>query len=207
MVTKRRRQNGAFPTAFTLLEVLVVMVVVVILITLAARGMSDVLTSTRLDEAGRMVADEINLARQTAVATNELVQVRFMKLPRSSDAETPVFWQIQSGTLQKEDNAFKPLKAPSRFPTGVIMATPITASPLLSGSLATNVHPGYDYKSLNIRPTGEIEPVGSPAINELSKWCITVISEKHAGKPIDEVANLVTIQINPLTARTGMYKP
>lgn len=192
-----------------MIELLVVIAVAAILLTLTVTGFNNILGSSRMDQAGRMVVDEINLARQTAAARNENVELRFIRKPRTDGSASDVYWQVQAGVLSKTDSTvFSPLKAPSSLPTGVALETDSSLSPLLAaGSEVSSTSPAYNYRAMTFRPTGELEPVGSLQLNQLPAWSFTIVSERQLGQPLEEMSDFITVQLDPLTGRPRVYRP
>jgi prepilin-type N-terminal cleavage/methylation domain-containing protein len=68
--------------AFSLLELLIVIAILAMLSSVTVAGFNSIVASSRMDLAGRIVVDEIALARQMAVSRNENVLLRFQKQPR-----------------------------------------------------------------------------------------------------------------------------
>jgi uncharacterized protein (TIGR02596 family) len=197
-------------TAFSLVELLVVVAIIAILAGLSVTGFNSILRSSRLDQAGRAVLDEINLARQVASARNENVELRFIRRPRDDGSGSNVYWQVQSGVLSVTGTTtnFSPLRPAASLPAGTAMETNATLSPLLAwGQEKTQTNPNYKFVALTVRPTGEVEPVNTPPVNALPQWCITIVPERQMGQPLAQIADFVTIQIDPLTSRPRSYRP
>lgn len=202
--TGSMRQN-----AFSLVELLVVMAISGILLALTVLGFNSLLTSSRMDQGGRLVVDEINLARQLAVTRNENVEIRFIRRNRAGETGASVYWQMQAGVVDKTNAAvFTPIKQAAQLPAGIVIETGTLLSPLLTQlPESNNIAPSYTYRSIVVRPTGEVEPAGTPPVNELSRWCFTLIPERQLGRPLGEIRDFVTVQIDPLTARPRPYRP
>jgi len=189
-------------------ELLVVIAIIVILTSIASVGMNQILRSTRMEQAGRMILDEINLARQIAAARNLNVELRFMEKTRE---ETPggglTFCGMQSGVMSKTNSSlFVPVTRLAKLPGGMIMAPEAALSSILGSLPKTNsINPSYNYVSIVIRPTGALEPQTGLALNQ--PWFVTAIAEQDAGKGAADLKNFVTIQIDPWTTRPTFYRP
>lgn len=197
--------------AFSLVELLAVIALLVVLLTFATIGFNSILTSSNLEQAGRTVLDEINLARQSAATRNANVEVRFIRKPSSeSGNSTPVFWQMQSGIHDKRNgNIFTPIHPPARLPAGTLLIENEKFSPMLHYIPKENSSlPAYEYVPVTIRPSGEINPVSSLPHSSRSQWCVTVISQKDAAAvSASDLNDFITIQIDPLTSRAKVYRP
>jgi len=194
--------------AFTLVELLVVIAIITILATIASVGMNQIMQGTRMEQAGRVVLDEINLARQIAAARNVNVELRFIEKSRDdTPSSAAVFHGLQSGILNKTNaGQFSPVTRLTKLPGGVIMAPEVGLSSILGSLTKTNSSdPAYDFVSVVIRPTGALEPQSGLALNE--PWFVTVVSETDAGAVASDLKNFITIQIDPWTARPTFYRP
>ncbi len=190
-------------SGFTLLEMLVAISIIIILITLAVRGMGNVLDGRRMEEAGRIALDEINLARQLAASRNLNVEVRFIKKPRST-AASATYHALQRGMIEK-DGTFTPITGITALPDGIIFAPEGYLSSMIDALPKRNDSSGYTYTSVVIRPTGMIEPQPGLALNV--PWFVTAIYEKDIGKGEENISNFVTLQIDPWTSRPVLYRP
>ena len=194
--------------AFSLIEMLIVIAVLALLTGLASLAFDQISLSMKLDQAGRMILDEISLARHGAATRNENVELRFIKAPTSAD---PYFSKIQSGVYDPGSGtpAFRPIRAPAILPPGVRLTTSGDLSPMLTSiSSKTNSSPAYDYVPITIRPNGEIDPINAFPRGNRKKWCITLVSERMAGTSnVNDLNDFITIQIDPVTSRAKAYRP
>jgi len=190
-------------SAFTLLEMLVVISIIVILIALAVRGTGSVLDGRRMEEAGRIAMDEINLARQLAAARNLNVELRLIKKKRNTDS-IATFHAIQRGIIAK-DGKFTPVTGITALPEGIVFAPEEDLSSMIDSLPQKNSDAGYAYTAIVIRPTGMIEP--QPGLDLNAPWFVTAIYERDSGKEEDKISNFVTIQIDPWTSRPVLYRP
>jgi len=202
--SRDRRGQGLFRSpAFSLVEMLVVIALIAILCALIVPA-SRVLEARRLDEAGRITFDEINLARQLAATRNLNVEIRFIQKKRNP-ADTATFHAVQRGLVGK-DGSFTPVTKVTPLPDGIVFAPQAGLSSMI-GSLPKNQSAsfGYDYTSVVIRPTGMIEPQSGLALN--APWFVTAVYQRDGAVAEDKIANFVTIQIDPWTSRSIVYRP
>jgi len=204
-------------SGFSLIELLVVVAIIVLLAVLATSGLNNVSRSTKLASAAQLLGDQIALARQTAVARNLPVEVRFYKLPDfGSTTGAASLWRgaqifIMDGTIAV------PASRLLLFPQRVIISENAAVSPLLqSGSdgLGTESTPTSDvgafstgnvrYKSFPIRPNGTLTASNSiPDPN----WFFTLHQENDPKPDGLKPANFVTIQVNPITSKVTILQP
>jgi len=190
-----------------LLELLVVIAVVLILVSMASLGMNQILQSVRMEQAGRMILEEIQVARQFAVSRNLSVELRVIEMPRGNVPGAPVFWCLQSGMRDMANTGnFTTVGRMVQLPVGVALSPEPGLSSII-GSLPPliSTHPAYRYIALVIRPTGALEPVSGLPLNQ--PWFMTAVPENKLGAPLADISDFVTVQIDPWTARPTLYRP
>lgn len=72
---------------FTLIELLIVMSVVGFLLAMTAPGMFGIMQANDLSTQGEKVKNQLSLAQQTAVSTNQDIEVRFFKFSDFNNAD------------------------------------------------------------------------------------------------------------------------
>lgn len=186
---------------FSLVELLMVVAIVMLLMTSAIIGFNSIVSSSRMEQAGRMVVDEFNIARQTAAARNANVEIRFILTNRPGTSSN-VFWQMESGMFSgKSANAtFVPFRAKTRLPEGIIMAPSSGLSSIL-GNLTNNV------ATLTVRPNGILEPRSGLSLSARNGWFITLVPDRKPVASINDTDDFITIQVDPITTRTTIYRP
>ena len=194
------------PAAFSLVELLVVITIMLLLINFTSLGLNQVLKGMRIEQAGRLIMDEINLARQIAVARNLNVELRLIHKDRAGGTNG-VFYCLQSGVRSKSgDGAFTPVSRLAQLPDGMAMATNATLSSLIGSQVkSTSTNPAYSYVAVIIRPTGNLEPAAGLPLNQ--PWFVTAVPENKLGAGVTAIDNFVTVQIDPWTARPTAYRP
>jgi len=193
--------------AFSLLELLIVIAILAMLSSVTVAGFNSIVASSRMDLAGRIVVDEIALARQMAVSRNENVLLRFQKQPRQGTSDA-VFYRIQAFIADKADpSKTNAVKGAALLPEGVALDPDATLSPLLNSAPGPINEPSSLDRILTFRPNGEMEPIPGLPFQNLTDWCLTLVPERSLGKPIPEIPDFITIQIDPLTSRPRSYRP
>lgn len=194
---------------FSLVELLVVIGIMALLLGFGSVALNNVVNSSKMDQAGRQVLDEIALARQTATARNKNVELRLIRKPRTDGSGGNVYWQLQSGIVEATDSTnFSPIKSPASLPAGVALETSTEASPMMGyGSVETNSAPAYQFKRLIFRPSGELERTNVPPVNQPKLWVLTLVPERKLGEPLANQNDFITIQIDPITGRARAFRP
>lgn len=192
--------------AFSLVELLVVLAIIGLLAAASIPMISSLLESSNLTRGGQIVADQFNLARQTSVARNAAVEVRFFKL---QDAAAPMGYNaVQlwlTGTSGAE--AFGRIQ---RLPQGTVISENASVSAALdlmgSGTMPSGngISAGAEYVFFQVRPSGVLSP--PVPLAQMQNAFLTVVGSRFGGDTTLP-DNYVTIQINPLTATPLVYRP
>lgn len=188
--------------AFTLAELLTVVALITLLIGFGTMAIGRMMAARRMEEAGRLIMDEFNRARQLAAGWNLRVEVRFVQASRHT-GQPPTFHLLQTGSLNAAGE-FQPVHTPTRLPEGVILATEAALSPLIGAQ--TPVSSGSTaYTTLVIRPGGMLEPRAGLPMDR--PWFLTAIFDRESGSSPDALSNFATVQIDPWTARPSLHTP
>jgi uncharacterized protein (TIGR02596 family) len=219
----KRPRFPAFPSAarrgFTLLELLAVLGVIGICAVIAVPAFAPMMKTGHLNQAGILVADEFNYARQAALSKNALVEVRLYRLPSTQNSAVKVYRALRSILLENGDpSKARPLTVLKYLPGPIIISADAGLSPLLDSGNAsrsglasaqetlTALSGPVDYVSFAFKPDGStgLSPVTPP----LGNWFLTLYSEQDAGGASGSVpANSFTVQLDPVTGRTRTHRP
>lgn len=186
---------------FSLVELLMVITIVMVLFGMVAVGFNSILQSSRMEQAGRILVDEINLARQTAATQNRSTEIRFFREVRQDGSSgVPIFWRMQVGTRGKtEDAEFEPVKGMTQLPQGIALAPEGALSSILAAA-------GGDAEvSVVIRPTGILEPRAGLSLKD--EWFVTLVPERQLGQGLGDLKDFITVQMDPITARPSLFRP
>lgn len=206
--------RAALRRAFTLIEMLLVITIVAVLMTLAIPVTNSVLKSNQITTATQMVVDQLTLARQTALANNRVVEVRFYEFENAeSVSDGPSIGAIQTLIFDETNTTSKPLGEITYIPDGATLSKEATLSTVLDSSrerkdwpendpqlsLPRSIGTNYKTYSLRFRPDGSTDLGGST-----TGWFITIHSSNDARTP---PPNYATVQIDPFNGALRLYRP
>ena len=219
-----RRVGRGGIQGFSLVELLVVMTIIVLLIGLVIPAMMGTLRAAHLNSGGRVLVDQLNLARQIAKTKSLPVEVRLYKLPDHGRPDNEV---VATGTgvgkgvyrgfqLFSIDSSgvAAPLDKPEFFQSPVVIATGTTVSTLFADTAhserapittGSNADPnvGTFGKNYYYIPF-QFAPSGSTNLSS-GKEFFTLILEN--GKSLSQGGNFFTIQIDPVSGSTRSFRP
>jgi uncharacterized protein (TIGR02596 family) len=195
---------------FTLVELLTVMTIIVILTALTVWGYRGISTALSLSAASQAVTSELTMARQTALALNENVEIRFYQYPDCTGATTTVEYQAMQSFSSKDNGMSTPLDKITFFPPNIMISASSTYSSPLGSTTATpavasdpaiqvnGVGHSYSYVSASFTSNGTLDP-------QVASWFVTVLEKKYAagGSPV----NFTTITVDPLNGRIHQFRP
>jgi uncharacterized protein (TIGR02596 family) len=193
------QMNEGSRRAFSLIELLVVMALVAILVVAAVPALNSVARGSNLNRAGQLVGDQITVARLTAVSRNREVQVRLYNLTNGLQSG---WLGLQVWRIEQSSNGSSSVAA-SRLillPEGVLIEP--ARSPLLgadnivSGTEALPSRGSVAYQGFRFRPNGAMSAGVSASNNYLT------LRSAQGGE-----ANYYTVQVDPLTGKTTVYRP
>jgi uncharacterized protein (TIGR02596 family) len=194
-------------SGFSLIELLAVLAVIGILGVLIAPSLNSIIESSNLTRTAELASDQINLARQLASSRSTTVEVRFIRLPTRQEAG---YHALQLWSTDSTGNSIAISRLASLPPSTVISAQTTSLSPifLILGNPATMPTGGATseapYVSFRIRAGGIVAPVITSA--NKTEFYFSIVSSKNAAST-EPPNNFISIQINPNTATTAIYRP
>ena len=190
------------PTAFSLVELLVVVGIVAIMLALVIPAFTQIRVAGSLTQGGRVLADQIALARQEASTQNRDIEVRIVDI-RAPTGGSAVYGAVQ--LWMRGEPATGPIARIEQLPDRVIVSSDTKLSPLLYtsatlsgtdafGGLGTRAYIGF-----RIRADGTLDAPISLANNFL-----TLQSANDTKKLPD---NYFTVRVNPVTGQVTIHRP
>jgi len=231
--TGERTSNFQRPTSniefdkggFTLVELLAVVGIMILIMAMVVPAFHSVGRATNLTAGANMVVDQLNLARQTSLTQNRLVQVRFYKLPGPTDGTNATAYRaMRIFTYDPTGVIATPLTSVKYLPTGAIMVSDTTGKfssmlPIPNASVTTLLAPttgtenlpvfnNATYVAFQFRPSGgtSLDPNG-PGNGD--KWFISFKLEtdpvpSSGAKPAN---NFITASLDPVSGRLHVFRP
>ena len=202
--------------AFSLLELLVVMAIIGLLAAMTMPSLSSILGGSRINLGIETVNGAMASARQLAATKNREIEFRLIEM---SDPTFPgSASQIRAvQILEIRENGTNPIGKPRVFPSGVIIgsgaamtslaglaATPaVSTDPKISG-----VGTSYSYRSFRFRPDGSLN-LKSLLPSTVTNYFLTIYDEKFQSQISGNTppANFATIQLEPATGASILYRP
>lgn len=200
------------------MELLVVMAIIIVLASFSVPAFEHLVKGSRVTIAGRMVMDDLNLARQTALSKSLPVEVRLLMLPEANlpaDATPTVFRALQA--FSQNENGIFSIGKMVFFPQGIVVETDTSYSsifdtssngPLPDPNIQTpkpdepiaKYGTNYRYISFGFRVNGETNLKRKPAF-------LTLVSQSEKKRGSVAPRNFVTVQIDPVNGRVHSYRP
>lgn len=203
-------------SGFTLVEMLAVLAIIAILAAASLPAITSVLNSYGLSSAGQSILGQLNFARQSALANNHAVQVRFYQIADSNGA--PVYRAMQAFQESTDGTGLTiatPISKAYFLPSGMWMAyssslttastlftTGVSGANTSAGDAANPLPPPYGvspYIYFRFRPNGQTDLTASSLVTVASENARVVTN----GLP----ANFVTLQIDAVNGMVRVYQP
>lgn len=224
-------------SAFSLIEMLMVIAIIGIIASFAVPAATKMIRGTDATRAQQMVADQLNAARQQAIARNKQIEIRFV---RFADPETPgesvaeqATWKVRGIQLMEVTSSGVPVQlAPIQRLPGSMILNDGKYSSLFDASGSATQTP------LRFRNTTDTDPAmprlpkdkarkymyaafrfypdGSTSLSPKGNWYFTMYSVGDAAKlGVDggngpdpiKSINYFTVQIDPVSGSTRSFKP
>jgi uncharacterized protein (TIGR02596 family) len=199
--------------AFTLIELLVVITITGILLSFAVPVTNSVLRSNQLTTATQLVVDELSLARQTALAQNRVVEVRFYEVKSADRGEmdSAEISAFETLVYDETNTIATPLAAVEHLPGGVLISKSSTLSTMMGSTrektnwtdedpkrdLPRGIRSDYKAYSVRFRPDGSTD-LGA------GSWFLTLHGTREQGNP---PPNHAAIQMDPYNGTLRLYRP
>ncbi|MDD5348717.1 MAG: Verru_Chthon cassette protein D [Chthoniobacteraceae bacterium] len=191
-------------SAFSLIELLMVIAIIATVTAFVAPSFNSIIVGSDLTCAGQMIGDQMMYARQEAVTKNQEVQVRFYNL--SNDATKGwrgvQVWRIEqtkTGSVAMAAGRMLLIRENVMINADAGLSPLLTADPHISGTANVPGHGAIAYAGFRFRANGATDN----SITEANSF-LTLQNAKAQG-PVP--ANYYTIQVNPVTGKTTIFRP
>jgi len=209
---------------FTLTELLVVVGIVAIITAFAVPAASSILWGSQLTQGIQMISDQIELARQTALATDRSIEVRFYQFgnpeipgQQLSQPSTGHFCAIQSFQILDSGSAV-PVGKIQRLPASIIIDSGTTSSIVSQAAPSPAVPVSVTGASLNmsIPENGtayncvsfRFLPDGSTNLSPpTSAWYVTIHKLLDGDQRATPPPNFATLQIDATNGHIRTFRP
>jgi uncharacterized protein (TIGR02596 family) len=219
----RARISSLNSRAFTLVELLVVMGIMAILTAISIPSILGIVRSSSLTSGSNSLNNQLNFARQYAMANNCQVEFRFYQLPDPTTSSTTpsIYRAFQSLAVPNDGSADVALTKVTYLPTQIYILGSVGVSSLLqtvagktsptyvlgtaAGTpLGTYAASSYNYYAFHFKPDGSTDLDPSSA----NVWYISLGNQHDALLSTNNLpANFVTLQVNPLNGRVRAFRP
>ena len=219
--------------AFSLVELVVVIAVIVVIATFTVPAATTILKGSQISQASQQIIGKLSMARQTALSKNRSVEVRFYRYGDPNvpgeDPKDPATGKFRAMQLFEvlENGATVPMGNVDRLPVNVVFSYESTntqgLSSLLDKKRGDSVQrdpkkPGSDDPTAPRLPNGidynyqfvafRFQQDGSTDLAPLGSWYVTLIGlNDRLAQPNKPPANFFTIQLDPVSGGTKIYRP
>jgi len=207
-----KTRRSPIRNGYSLLEILAVLTVIGLIAGLAIPAISSLVRGNQVTTSSQLIVSQLNLARQTALAANRMVEVRLYKFHDSNvSSSEDTFRAVQLFQYDETNTVAKPLGKALRLPGLVIMDSSGTYSTLLDESVRkknwvpatdpqVNLPGANSYTACYLRFRSD----GSTDLSRANQWFLTLRTINDTGTP---AKNYITIQIDPVNGTVKTYRP
>lgn len=190
---------------FTLLEVLVVLGIIGILAALIVPAIGSIVRASKLNAGVNIVVDQINYARQTALANSGRVEVRFYQMAPSGGTSTN-FCGIRS-FLISPTGAATPLSPVRQLPSPIVVSDRTNESTLFRSDAK--------YSGAETLPNSitapfykfSFSPSGRTDFESGRNWFVTLYDGTVAGASTNLPKNYAVLQVDAFTGNVRIFRP
>lgn len=182
-------------TAFSLLELLVVIAVLGLLAVLVVPSLQGILGGRNLENAANIVSSQLQVARQTALTRNALVQWQVIKVPDSRNNDPAAFRLVRCLIMEPGSRQWKPLGRAEWLPISYWVDEDSARSPLLAQSTtAAGITPANSPAAWVI-----FDGAGRVTLSSSGNW-LTLVGRSNP-------ADIIAVQIDPVNGRVRNFRP
>ena len=205
---------------FSLIELLVVVAIIAMIWTIAVPAANSMMMASRLSYASADLTALISQARQTAIARNHTVEVRFYQfgdpeIPGET-ALNPDIGKFRAMQLFEygENGLAIPVTKVERLPDGIVLDSNLKLSTLFDPKQKKTFAPPLDAQVPLPRGVGvrykcmafQFMPSGSTKLG-FGKWFVTLHKATDGDNLRKPPANYVTVQVEAVTGAVKAHRP
>ncbi len=193
---------------FTIVELLVVMGLMLLVVTISLPAFRSMTQGYQLTNAGQVVADELQFARQNALTRNRQVEIRFYSVRDPLIATNIDYRAVQSFLVDETGVNYTPLDRVQYLPSSSIISSDQQWStlfklPPLVASPPTVVFPLGVVACQTFRFLGN----GSTDLDRDSEWYLTMCLKTAVATTNGPGLNYVTTYIDPVSGQVKTFRP
>ena len=212
-IERGRRHSGFSCRAFSLIELLVVVALIALLATFAVPAVGSLNRSNAVTRAQQLIEQQLVSARQTALARNRRVEVRFYKFTEPGAIGNAQTFRAVQAFLIDENNKATPVGRMAKLPDSVLLNEVAANSSLLVLADKTwdasndpqvslpGVGTSYTAKAFQFRPDG------STGLTATNMWFVTIHSAINGATAATPPSNFATVQVDPVSGAVRSYRP
>ena len=196
--------------AFTLIELLVVMSILLALSMLVVPAFNTLIGANSVSASADRLADALDLARQSAMTQNKLVEVRFYEVP--APGWPNAFRAFQTFEISSS-GVVTPSTKPEILASPTIIASDIELSTLLTSGISKTWSSLDPQVKLPVTGTSYIcryfrfRPDGTTDLAIDKKWHLTVVDAKAPGSAAVPPKNFATVWLEPASGAVRVLRP
>jgi uncharacterized protein (TIGR02596 family) len=205
--------------AFTLIELLVVVGLIAVIFMLIVPSVSSMMLGSRVTHSANQIVGALDIARQTAIARNHTIEVRFYKYANpdapGESVSNPATWKYRAYQFIEylDNGAALQFSKMEQLPAGVSFDSG-TISTLLSTTARQKtftkepkiplprIDTNYDCAAFRFLPSGNTD-LPLPAAN----WYVTIHREQDGDGLTQPPANYITVQVDSISGSVKLYRP
>ncbi|MEM6884081.1 MAG: Verru_Chthon cassette protein D [Verrucomicrobiota bacterium] len=204
---------------FSLVEIMVVLVIITSLAVISGPALSSLAKGQDITQAGALLEQTMNQARQIAITENRRIEVRFFQYDSPEIPGVDEEYRSMRIVALQDNGEAIPVSKILNLPKSIVINQSSELSPLISEVSRTKTYDGSDdpidtlpvigqpaeTKYITFRSDGstDLDPSGG----ESGKWFLTLHDNESDSTTGTAPDNWVTIQVEPLIGTVTVHRP